>query len=262
MNLHDIELFLLDMDGTFYLGERLIPGALDFLHVVRSLGKKFLFLTNNSSKGPRQYVEKLKRLGADVDESHVFTSGEATALFLLERFGKTKLFLLGTKALAEIFTNHGHAVEWNEPELVVLGYDTELTYEKLARACLLIRKNLPYIATHHDVNCPSEEGPLPDAGSFIALIERSTGRLPDYVVGKPNPLMMQIVSKMFNLPPSKIAMVGDRLYTDMEFAVRSGAMAILVLSGETTLEDLKKSPTKPHLIVENVGVLAEMLKRG
>lgn len=262
MSLQDIELFLLDMDGTFYVGERLISGAMEFLETVRSSGKKFMFLTNNSSKGPRQYVEKLRRLGVDVDESYVFTSGEATALFLLERYGRAKLFALGTKALQETLVSYGHVVDWNEPQIVVLGYDTELTYEKLARACLLIRKNLPYIATHHDVNCPSEEGPLPDAGSFIALIERSTGRLPDYVVGKPNPLMMQIVSKRFNLPPSKIAMVGDRLYTDMEFAVRSGAMAILVLSGETTLEDLKKSPTKPHLIVENVGVLAEMLKRG
>ncbi len=262
MNLQDIELFLLDMDGTFYVGERLIPGAMEFLETVRSSGKKFMFLTNNSSKGPRQYVEKLRRLGVGVDESCVFTSGEATALFLLERYGRAKLFVLGTKALQETLASYGHVVDWSEPQIVVLGYDTEVTYEKLAKACLLVRKGLPYIATHFDINCPSEEGPLPDAGSFIALIERSTGRVPDYVVGKPNSLMMQIISKRFNLPVSRIAMVGDRLYTDMEFAINSGAMAILVLSGETTKEDLEKSDTKPHLVVENVGVLASMLRRG
>jgi len=262
LNLHDIELFLLDMDGTFYLGDKLIRGALEFLEVVKSQGKKFLFLTNNSSKGPRQYVEKLRRLGANVDETHVFTSGEATALFLLERYGRTKLFLVGTKALEETLCSYGHTIEWKDPQLVVLGYDTEVTYEKLARACLLIRNNLPYIATHPDINCPSEEGPLPDTGSFIAFIERSTGRVPDYLVGKPNSFMMQIVSKRFNLPTSKIAMVGDRLYTDMEFATRSGAMAILVLSGETTREDLERSSTKLHLVVEDIAVLARMLERG
>ncbi|WP_346310980.1 HAD-IIA family hydrolase [Pseudothermotoga sp.] len=262
MNLRDVELFLLDMDGTFYIGDRLIQGALEFLDVVRSQGKNFLFLTNNSSKGPKQYVEKHKRLGANVDETHVFTSGEATALFLLERYGRSKLFLVGTRALEETLCSYGHVVEQREPQLVVLGYDTEVTYEKLARACLLIRKNLPYVATHSDINCPSEEGPLPDAGSFIALIERSTGRIPDYVVGKPNPLMMRIVSKRFNLPASKIAMVGDRLYTDMEFAIRSGAMAILVLSGETTRKDLERSSTKPHLVVEDIAVLSRMLERG
>ncbi|MEN3009047.1 HAD-IIA family hydrolase [Pseudothermotoga sp.] len=262
LKLSDIELFLLDMDGTFYLGDKLIPGALEFLEIVKSLKKKFMFLTNNSSKGPTQYVEKLKRLGVDVNESCVFSSAEATAMFLLEQYGKSKLFLVGTKALAETLKSYGHTIDEKEPQMVVLGYDTELTYEKLAKACLFLRKGLPYIATHPDINCPSEEGPLPDAGSIIALIERSTGRTPDYIVGKPNQLMMQMISKRFSLPPHKIAMVGDRLYTDMEFALRSGAMAILVLSGETQLEHLQNSQTKPHLVVENIEVLAKMLKRG
>ena len=262
MNLHDIELFLLDMDGTFYLGEKLLPGALEFLEIVKYLGKKFMFLTNNSSKGPTQYAEKLRRLGVDADESYVFTSGEATAMFLLERFGESKLFLVGTEALAKTLRHYGHRISEKEPDVVVLGYDTELTYEKIAKACLLIRKGLPYIATHPDINCPSEEGPLPDAGSIIALIERSTGRVPDYIVGKPNPLMMWMISKKFSLPTHRIAMVGDRLYTDIEFALRSGAMAILVLSGETQKEHLQQSQTEPHLVVENIGVLAELLKRG
>ncbi|HOJ88990.1 MAG TPA: HAD hydrolase-like protein, partial [Pseudothermotoga sp.] len=148
-----------------------------------------------------------------------------------------------------------------DPQVVVLGYDTEVNYEKLALGCLFIRKGVDYIATHPDINCPSADGPLPDAGSFISLIERSTGRKPDFIVGKPNPLMLKMIVEKTGVEPERIAMVGDRLYTDMEFAKRSGIFSILVLSGESTLEDLKKVEEKPDLVLQNIGELALMLKR-
>ncbi|MGB9819983.1 MAG: HAD-IIA family hydrolase [Pseudothermotoga sp.] len=261
LSLERIALFLLDMDGTFYLGDSLLPGAMDFVETVRSQGKRFLFLTNNSSKDSKQYADKLRRLEVDVDASDVFTSGEATAIFIKRRYGSARIFVIGTQSLVRTFEGYGHIVAKTDPQVVVLGYDTEVNYEKLALGCLFIRKGVDYIATHPDINCPSADGPLPDAGSFISLIERSTGRKPDFIVGKPNPLMLEMIVEKTGVEPERIAMVGDRLYTDMEFAKRSGIFSILVLSGESTLEDLKKVEEKPDLVLQNIGELALMLKR-
>ncbi|MGJ8453925.1 HAD-IIA family hydrolase [Pseudothermotoga sp. U03pept] len=260
--LEEIELFLLDMDGTFYLGDQLLPGALDFVQTIRDQAKKFIFLTNNSSKSQSEYATKLRRLGVDVQEDDIFTSGEATAIFIRERYGPSKVYLIGTQSLAETFRQYGHEIVVENPQIVVLGYDTQINYEKLARGCLFLRKGLDYIATHPDINCPSLDGPVPDAGSFIALIERSTGRKPDFVVGKPNSLMLQMIAKKTGTNPEKIAMVGDRLYTDMEFARRSKIFSVLVLSGETTLKDLESADWEPDLVLENIGELAKMLKGG
>lgn len=261
LSLEKIELFLLDMDGTFYLGDRLLPGALDFVETLRHQEKRFLFLTNNSSKDNKQYVAKLRKLGVDVDLEDVFTSGEATAIFIKQKYGNAKVFVIGTKSLVKTFEDYGHTITNIDPQIVILGYDTEINYEKLSLGCLFIRKGLDYIATHPDINCPSPEGPLPDAGSFIALIEQSTGRKPDFVIGKPNPLMLQMIVEKTGVKPEQIAMVGDRLYTDMEFAKRSGILSILVLSGETNLDDLTKVEQKPDLVLQNIGELALMLKR-
>ncbi|AEH50422.1 HAD-superfamily hydrolase, subfamily IIA [Pseudothermotoga thermarum DSM 5069] len=259
-DLKDIELFLLDMDGTFYLGNKLLPGSIEFVDTLRKQGKNFMFLTNNSSNDSESYAEKLRKMGLD-GKIEVFTSGDATGIFLKERYGTLRIFLVGTKKLAKTFEKYGHKIVQEDPEIVVLGYDTEINYEKLAKACIYLRKNLLYVATHPDINCPSLEGPLPDAGSYIALIEKSTGRLPDYIVGKPNPLMLEMVMKKTGVSREKIAMVGDRLYTDIEFARRSGILSILVLTGETTLEDLRNSSIKPDIVVENIGELAKLLQK-
>ncbi len=261
MVLERIQLFLLDMDGTFYLGDDLLPGALDFVETIREQGKRFLFLTNNSSKDSRQYVAKLRRLGVHVDIEDVFTSGEATAIFTKYRYGNARVFVIGTQSLVKTFEEYGHIVTNVDPQVVILGYDTEINYEKLSLGCLFIRKGLDYIATHPDINCPSSQGPLPDAGSFIALIEKSTGRKPDFIIGKPNPLMLQMIVEKTGVKPEQIAMVGDRLYTDMEFAKRSGILSILVLSGESSLDDLAKVEQKPDLVLQNIGELASILKR-
>lgn len=259
MSLADVELFVLDMDGTFYLDNTPLPGSLKFLEKLRRRGKRYVFFTNNSSLGPEDYVEKLKGMGVSVSLDEVFTSGEATALYMLREFGRCRIYLLGTPQLQRIFLSIGHVLDEENPDLVVVGFDKTLTYEKLRKACLFLRKGKRYIATHPDINCPSEEGPIPDAGSIMAAIEASTGRKPDFVVGKPNPMVIEMISEKKGVRKERIAMVGDRLYTDVRVAKNAGIVSILVLSGETTLSDLEKSDLKPDYVFKDLGELSEFI---
>ncbi|MEE4195159.1 MAG: HAD family hydrolase, partial [Anaerolineae bacterium] len=167
--LNEIKCFLLDMDGTIYLGDALLPGALDFLDTVQKQGKQFLFLTNNSSKNPNQYVKKLAKLGIDVTVEQVFTSGMATAIYLKQQKPDAKVYLVGTPGLEEEFRSHGFILTDEDPDFVVLGFDTTLTYEKLWKICDFVREGKPYIATHPDNNCPTPTGFMPDIGAMIAL---------------------------------------------------------------------------------------------
>ena len=259
MTLERIKLFVLDMDGTFYLGNRVFPSSLVFADRIRKTGRKYVFLTNNSSKGPEEYAEKLKKMGVNVGKDDIFTSGEATAMYILKEYGRSRIFLLGTFSLSKIFENFGHLIVEDDPQMVVLGFDTTLTYEKLKKACLLLRKGLLYIATHPDINCPSEEGLIPDAGSFISAIKASTGREPDFIVGKPNPMMIEMLLNRYGFTKDQVAIVGDRLYTDIKLGKNSNILTILVLTGETTLEDLKNSDVKPDLVVRDLGEIAKIL---
>ncbi|MGV8027233.1 MAG: HAD-IIA family hydrolase [Anaerolineaceae bacterium] len=249
--LKEIEMWLLDMDGTIYLDEHLIDGAQNFLHFLIEKKKQFLFLTNNSSKSAEAYVQKLHRLGlAFVEKENVYTSGQATVSYLLKHFPNKKIFLLGTPELKDEFIQS--KIDFSEdPDMVVLGFDTTLTYEKLWKTCDLIRKGLPYIATHPDLNCPIKDGFMPDIGSIMAFVKASTGREPDVVIGKPNLPILQAISEKFTMDLSKVAMVGDRLYTDIAMGEK-GIRTVLVLSGETKLEDLQNSPFQPDLVVQSV----------
>jgi 4-nitrophenyl phosphatase len=258
--LNQVRCFLLDMDGTFYLGERLIDGALAFIDTLREQGKDFIFLTNNSSKSRSQYVEKITRLGLPVSEEKIFTSGEATALYLLNRMPGGRLYVVGTPGLEEEFRSRGFRLVDEDPDMVVLGFDTTLTYQKLWRLCDFVREGRPYIATHGDLNCPTPTGYMPDIGSFIAAIKTSTGREPDLVVGKPNRMIVDAVAQKVNLPIEKLAMIGDRLYTDIALGSTSGILTVLVLSGETSTADLADSPYKPSYIFQNLGAVALRLK--
>jgi HAD superfamily hydrolase (TIGR01457 family) len=248
--------YLLDMDGTFYLGDRLIEGALEFIATLERQGKDFLFLTNNSSKHRRQYAEKITRLGLPVSEDRVFTSGEATALHLHEKYPSARVFLCGTPALEEEFADHGFHLVQEDPELILLGFDTTLTYRKLWKMCDYAAAGLPYIATHPDINCPTENGFMPDIGAMIAFIATSTGREPDMVVGKPNRLIVDMVSNKYNIQHEDMVMVGDRLYTDIALGKNAGIATVLVLSGETRLDDLPASPHKPDFIFKNLKELS------
>lgn len=259
MTLKNIKLFVLDMDGTFYIGNRILPSSLVFVNKIRETQRKFVFLTNNSSKGPEEYAEKLRKMGVDVEKDDIFTSGEATAMYILKKYGRSRIFLLGTPFLSKIFESFGHSIVENDPQMVVLGFDTTLTYEKLKNACLLIRKGLPYIATHPDINCPSEEGLIPDAGSIISAIKASTGRDPDFIVGKPNSMMIEMLLARYGFTKDQVAIIGDRLYTDIKLGKKSNIFTILVLTGETTLKDLEYSDVKPDIVVKDLGKIAEML---
>ena len=254
--LNDVRLFLLDMDGTFYLGNELIPGSLDFIEKVRATGRDFMFLTNNSSHNAQFYVGKLARMGLEIDRSRVMTSGEATCEKLLELYPGKRAFVLGNEFLVEEFREYGIPVDNAHPDIVVVGFDTTLDYRKMQDVCDFVRAGLPYIATHPDFNCPTETGFMPDIGAIMAFIEASTGRRPDLVVGKPNTGIVEAVLRRTGLRVEELAMVGDRLYTDIETGLRSGMCSILVMSGETTEAMLAESPTVPDL---KFGRLSDMI---
>ena len=256
MNIQDVRCFLLDMDGTFYLGENLIPGSLDFIRRVEETGRDFLFLTNNSSHNADFYVQRLKRMGLNVGREKVLTSGEATAAVLLEKYPGKRAFVLGNEFLLEEMREAGVTVDQTDPEIVVVGYDTTLDYKKMTAVCDYVRAGLPYIATHPDFNCPTETGFAPDIGAIMAFIEASTGRRADLVVGKPHTGIVQAALRRTGLQVVQMAMVGDRLYTDVETGLKSGMLSILVMSGETTPEMLAAYPHKPDLVFDR---LAEMI---
>ncbi|MEI7988403.1 MAG: HAD-IIA family hydrolase [Chloroflexota bacterium] len=260
-NLQAVRFFLLDFDGTFCLGEHLIEGALRFIEVLRSQGKDFLFVTNNSSKHPWQYAHKITHLGLPIDAGKVFTSGEGTARYLAARYKPKllRLYLVGTPALEEQFKQHGFKLVKAQPQVVVLGFDTTLTYEKLSILCTWVSNGLPYFATHPDINCPTEDGFIPDIGAMIAFVKTSTGRDPDAIIGKPNRLMVEMISQKFNRPFSDLAIIGDRLYTDIALGQACGIPSVLVLSGETRRADLASSPYQPTWVFNHLGELAEIL---
>jgi 4-nitrophenyl phosphatase len=252
--LTDIRLFLLDLDGTFYLGDRLLPGALEFINLLQARGIDYLFLTNNSSKHRGQYAEKLRRLGLDIGQDKIFTSGEATAIYLHKEKPGAKIYLVGTPALEEEFKRHNFRLVEDESDYAVLGFDTTLTYAKLWRLCDLVRAGIPYIATHPDFNCPIEGGFMPDIGAMIAFVEASTGRCPDVVVGKPNQPIVEALVEKTGLPIAQICMVGDRLYTDIALGA-TGITTVLVLSGEARREDLPNAPHQPDFVMQDLGEL-------
>ena len=256
----NVNCFLLDMDGTFNLGDQLIDGSLYFIETLNEFDINYLFLTNNSSKHRRQYAEKITRLGLPIPEEKVFTSGEATALYLKRETPEASVYVVGTPALEEEFAQHGFQLEQDNPQSVVLGFDTTVTYEKLWKLCDFVRAGLPYIATHPDFNCPTETGFMPDIGAVIAFVRASTGREPDLVVGKPNRMIVDAVAQKLDLKIEEMAMVGDRLYTDIALGQTSGIITCLGLSGETRPEDLTDSPYRPTYTFENLAAIADWLK--
>ncbi|MCS7219997.1 MAG: HAD-IIA family hydrolase [Anaerolineae bacterium] len=251
--------FILDMDGTLYLGDTLLPGAAKLLASLQARHLPFLYLTNNSSRDAAMYAEKLNRLGLPATSDQILTSGAATAAWLRAYHPHTRLFVLGTPSLQAEFASAGFQVVDEAPDLVVLGFDTTLTYARLAQACTLIRQGVPWIATHPDINCPVPGGFIPDAGAIAAAIVASTGVQPQVVIGKPNPYIFQEALARLGTPAAATAMVGDRLYTDITGARRAGLVAILVLSGETTLADLETATTQPDMIFPSVCELAQVL---
>jgi len=258
--LRNIGCFLLDMDGTFYLGDELLPGALRFIEVIRRQGGDFLFLTNNSSQHSESYARKITRLGLPIGAEKVFTSGEATAIYLARLHPEARIYLVGTPALEEEFAAHGFVLTDESPDFAVLGFDTTLIYEKLWKLCDFVRAGVPYVATHPDLNCPTPQGFMPDIGAMIAFVKAATGCMPK-VIGKPHREMVEAVTERKGLPESNLCMVGDRLYTDIALGDESGITTVLVLTGETHLEDIESSPHKPDYVFRDLNALADALER-
>lgn len=264
--LEKVRYFALDLDGTVYLGPKWIPGAMDFLSLIRDRGRRYYFLTNNSSRDPEAVRDKLENMGLRTCLSEVITSGQATILYLKRYFPGKSVYLLGNPLLTKQFLSEGIDLrEINEDaEVAVAGFDTTLDYDKMKHLCDLVRAGKPYIMTHPDINCPVDDGFLPDTGAILAFVKASAGREPDCVIGKPNQymneyLMTRIEGDTGVRPaPSEIAVIGDRLYTDIASAVKGGFVSILVLSGETSLSDLSSpdNPWMPDLIYESVADIA------
>lgn len=255
-NLQEIDVFLFDMDGTLNMGEQPIDGAMETLRILNAKGKKVYFVTNNSSKARADYQKKIKRLGYDAELNQIVTSGMATASYLNKNFPGKKIYVLGTETLkSELKTYDINVTEEEDADVMVLAFDTELTYKKLWKATNIVAASKPYIATHPDFVCPSDHGNMPDAGAYIALVEKVTGRLPDVVVGKPYAPMAEFTADFCGVSYDKMAFVGDRLYTDIKFAVNNGMTGILVMTGETTKEMLAESDVRPDFVLDSVNDL-------
>ena len=254
-SLDGIEAVFLDLDGTLYLGSELIDGALDFLVRLEERGIQRFFLSNNSSRSVTQYVEKLHDMGVPASPGDVLLSTH-DLLAWLSTNGITETYLVGTSGMQGMLEDAGISTDSGEPEYVVLGYDTEITYEKLSTASVHLHRGVPMVASHPDMVCPSPEGGLPDTGAYMELFEATTGVRPEHVCGKPNAGMILHKVDEIGLRPEQCAMIGDRLYTDMEMAQRAGVQGILVLSGEATREDLQAAPQTPSLVVGSVDELA------
>jgi len=267
----DIKCFALDMDGTIYLGTKWIEGAREFLEAVEFSGRSYVFLTNNSSKNPTAYVDKLAKMGLTVKREQIITSGDATIAYIKREFPGKRVYLLGNSLLRKQFEEEGITlveddveiaakvdaakaidVDDRAPNLVVVGFDTELDYKKMSIVCDYVRAGLPYISTHPDFNCPTETGFIPDAGAIHAFIEASTGRRPDRIIGKPNSGIAQYLCERTGFKPDELAMVGDRLYTDVKTGVNNGMTGVLVLSGEACFGDIETSGVTPHLVFDSV----------
>ena len=260
--LKDITLFLLDMDGTVNLGYDPIDGAKEFLCTLKEQGKEFIFLTNNSSKSASDYVEKMRSLGFPCESENVFTSGMAAGMFLEENKKGSKVYVCGTKSLKNELRNYAVDMSENgeDADTVLLGYDTELDYKKIRTVCDLLDGGADYYATNIDMVCPIEGGRyLPDCGSFADMFEQAVKRRPRFL-GKPDRTMIDILAKAKGVPYENIAMVGDRIYTDVKTGINAGVTSILVLSGETTMEDYKKSDVKPDYILNSVKDILEAIK--
>ena len=241
----------IDMDGTVYKGMDVIPGAREFVTGLKERRIPFTFVTNNSSRGRRHYYEKLLKLGFDVDIGNVLTSGIATLRFLSERRPGKTVYPIGTDSYVDEVKEYGIPIDEEDPDIVLLSFDTTITYEKINKAYHFLLNGAEFIATHPDDLCPNEDGYDVDIGPFIMMFEYLT-KVKATVIGKPNRLLLDMASSQMGIRPDEIAMVGDRLYTDMRMAWDNGIPSILVLTGETTLDDLEDSDIRPTYVLDSV----------
>jgi 4-nitrophenyl phosphatase/NagD protein len=257
-SLSEIDAVFLDLDGTIYLGGQLIPGALDFLNRCQAKGIKRFFLSNNSSRSVSQYLKKLEGFGIPATKEDILLSTH-DLLSWLKNANVSQTWLVGTEGMREMLEQEGVTTNSSDPQYVVLGYDTEISYDKIAQASIFLHAGIPLVASHPDMVCPSPDGGLPDVGAYLAMFKVTTGKDPEHITGKPNAGMILHKIEELGLQPERCAMVGDRLYTDIAMANRAGCVGVLVLSGEATMADVNQleegAEQRPHIIVNSVAEL-------
>ena len=254
------KLFLLDMDGTIYLGNRLFDFSLDFFRCVKEKNARYMFLTNNSSKSAELYLQKLAGMKIPAGQDDLITSTHATARYLKNKYDNKPVYVSGTVAFAKELASLGVNVvdDLDTPEILVMGFDTELTFQKLENMCILLGKNVEYVGSNPDWTCPTEYGYVPDCGSVATMLKNATGRLPVFI-GKPMPDMVEMALERTGVSKDEAIIIGDRLYTDVACGINAGIDAALVLSGESTEEDLKVSEFKPDYVFRDLGELLDIL---
>lgn len=256
----------LDMDGTIYMGMSLFDYTKPFLARLKRMGITYSFLTNNPSTSIADYLKKLAGMGIEATADEMYTTALATIDYLKTHLPSAKrLFILGTPSMTSEFVKAGFEVAEDSaddrPDAVVVAFDKTLSYARLCRAAWWIQQGLPYVATNPDRVCPTDEPTvLVDCGSICKCLEHATSRQPDVTLGKPDPNMLSGIMQRYGLRADEIAMVGDRIYTDVQMAFNAGAFGVLVLSGETTLDIVAEAPRKPDLTADNIAVLGDLLE--
>jgi HAD superfamily hydrolase (TIGR01450 family) len=263
-DLGKIRHIVLDLDGTIYLGRRLFPETWPFLSALAGFGIGYSFVTNNCSRSRAEYVRHLGEIGVEAKPEAIWTSAHASIHYISVEWPRVRrLFVHGTPGLKEDFRLAGFEVVEQDPEAVVVGFDTALTYDGLAQTAYWISRGVPYVATHPDRVCPTDQPiVLPDCGAVCALFETATGRRPEAIPGKPNRLMLDAVFARHSVSPREVALVGDRLYTDIRMARDAGAVAVLTLTGETKRADIENCPQeqRPDIVVSDLGELGRLLE--
>ena len=260
--LKNVKLFLFDMDGTLYLGNRLFDFTNELLYTIKAIGGRYMFMTNNSSKSVKDYIKKLNNLGIEAEYEDFITSSQATVHYLKKHHLGAKLYVCGTGSLKDEFIKEGFIITENteDTECIVMGFDTELTFKKLKDiSYMLCTRDLPYIATNPDYVCPTEFGSVPDCGSVCNMIYNATGKRP-VVIGKPEALMPNLAMERTGYEKSQTAVIGDRIYTDVRSGINAGTVSVLVMSGETTREILDASTDKPDIVLTSAKEIIDIIK--
>lgn len=256
------KLFLLDMDGTIYLGNELFDGTLDFLDAIRRQGGRYLFVTNNSSRSTQAYVERLRGMGIPAEKQDFLTSVDALVWYLQQHHPKAKIYAFGTKTFRQQLADAGFWITdqlQDQVDLLVCGFDTELTFQKLEDACILLGRGVEFIATNPDWVCPTSWGSVPDCGSVCEMLFRATGRRPKFI-GKPQPEMALLSMQALGVLPQETVLIGDRIYTDIACGVNAGIDTAFVLSGEGVRQDVETYGIAPTGIYQDIRQIEGLMR--
>lgn len=260
-DLKNKKVFLFDMDGTVYEEDRLFDGSLQLFKTIKKRSGKYIFITNNSSKSINEYIDKMKRLNIKVCKDNFYTSTQATINYIKNSFGNELIYCMGTKSLVNEFRNAGVNVTTDvniDAKAVIVGFDTELTYDKIKKTSIMLKKDIPFIATNPDLRCPSKNGFIPDCGAICKLLECTVDRKPIYI-GKPQSSMIEQIKNFVNCRYEEMVVIGDRLYTDIAIGINAGIDTICVLTGEATIEEIKQSSIKPTYVFDSIKDIYKVL---